>query len=456
LRNFEKWLKKLRRNLQQQVEDLRFDLSKLMKSEKLDYREIDIIKFTRKALKINPFPYQAKLLKDNKKRLVACMGRQSGKTTTIAIKAIHFALTNEGVTILITSPSLRQSMIMFNRIHNLIYTNPTRNQVTRATRTIIQFKNQSQIIALPASENLLRGYTAHMIICDEAAFMPEELITNVIFPMISTTNGYAIFLSTPWGRNHFFYRAFMNPNYSTHRVKSTECPLIKKEFLQEMQRNMTEDAFKREYLAEFTESSTAFFSQDLIRSCIDPELEFLTTLQTSIPPGEYYGGADFGKLEDHSVLTILQHKGNLLKLIYLHEFPIDTPYTNVIGHIVQADKKFNFHKILIDQTGVGEPVLEELKNQGIQNIEGLTFTTKTKEELLTSLKILMEQKRLKMPYHRRLCQQINEQEYQYSKSGYLTFNHPTGSHDDMLFALALGCYAATMGRKASSRLMRAY
>ena len=62
--------------------------------------------------------------------------------------------------------------------------------------------------------------------------------------MISTTDGYAIFLSTPWARDHFFYRAFMNPNYSVHKVKSSECPLIKPEFLEEMRRNMTETAFK--------------------------------------------------------------------------------------------------------------------------------------------------------------------------------------------------------------------
>lgn len=449
-------MKKLRRNLQQQVEDLQFELSKLVKTEKLYYKEMDIIKFAQKILKIKPFSYQTKLLRDNKKRLVACMGRQSGKTTTIAIKAIHFALTNDGVTVLITSPSLRQSMIMFSRISNLVFTTPARNRIVRATRTTIQFNNRSEIIALPASENLLRGYTAHMIVCDEAAFMPEKLITNVVFPMISTTDGHAIFLSTPWGRNHFFYRAFMNPNYSVHRVKSSECPLIKPEFLKEMRRNMTEDAFKMEYMAEFVESSTAYFSQDLIRSCVDPELEFLPTLEMHTTSGEYYGGADFGKLEDHSVITVLQRKGDLLKLIYLYEFPIGTPYTNVIGHLVRANKQFNFRKMLIDQTGVGEPVLDELKNQGFQGVEGLTFTAKTKEETLTALKIVMEQKRLKMPYHRRLCQQINEQEYQYGKSGYLTFSHPVGSHDDMLFALALCCYAATMGREAPSRLVKAY
>jgi hypothetical protein len=110
---------------------------------------------------------------------------------------------------------------------------------------------------------------------------------------------------------------------------------------------------------------------------------------------------------------------------------------NVIGHLARANQKFGFQSLLVDQTGVGEVVLEELKEQGIQNVGGITFTARTKEAMLTVLKIAMEQHVLKMPYHRRLCQQLNEQQYAYNKAGYLTFMHPVGSHDDIVCALAL-------------------
>ena len=426
-----------------------------MESEKLDYQRMDIVEFAEKVLKIKPFPYQAKLLSDSKKRLVACMGRQSGKTTTIAVKAIYFAITNDGVTILITSPSLRQSMIMFSRISSFVFTPPVRNRVVRATRTIIQFDNRSEIVALPASENLLRGYTAHLIICDEAAFMPEEVITNIIFPMISTTDGYAIFLSTPWGRNHFFYRAFMNPNYSIHKIKSSQCPLIKPEFLDEMRRNMTEEAFRMEYEAEFVEATTSYFSQDLIRSCIDPEIEFISSIDLYIPPGEYCGGCDLGKLQDYSVFVVVQKINSQIRLVFLREFPLETPYSHVIGFMVRANEKFRFRKILVDKSGVGEVVAEEIKGQGLMNTEGQSFTAQSKAEMLAFLKVKMEQGLFKMPYDRRLCEQINEQRFEYTKSGQLKFWHPTGSHDDQLWALALACFAAKE-TEAAGELVRAY
>ncbi|MGB9841617.1 MAG: hypothetical protein ACPLKZ_02705, partial [Candidatus Bathyarchaeales archaeon] len=156
----------------------------------------------------------------------------------------------------------------------------------------------------------------------------------------------------------------------------------------------------------------------------------------------YYAGVDFGKLQDYSVITVLKREGETLKLVYIYQFPLETPYSQVIGHLVRANQKFRFRKVLVDQTGVGEPVLEEIRNQGLGNVEGLKFTVQTKEELLSNLKIAMEQNRLAIPYHRQLCQQINEQQYAYNKSGHLQFSHPTNSHDDMLWALALSAYAA--------------
>jgi len=248
----------------------------------------------------------------------------------------------------------------------------------------------------------------------------------------------------------------MDPNYSVHRVKSSENPLITPQFLEEMRHNMTEEAFKMEYEAEFVEAANSFFQQDLIRQCMvnDTPIELFEGLEGNIPEGNYYAGVDFGKHKDYSTITVVKRENHNLQLVYLQEFELGTAYTNVINHLLKAHQKFNFQKIIVDQTGIGEPVLDELKSQGLSNTQGMTFTVKAKEELLTTLKILMEQKRLKLPYHRRLCQQINEQQFQYSRSGHLSFSHPVGSHDDMLWALSMAVWATT--RETPSKLIRAY
>ena len=310
------------------------------------------------------------------------------------------------------------------------------------TRTVIQLDGGSRIIALPASMNLLRGFTADLIICDEAAFVEERLIVQVMFPMLATTNGALILLCTPWGRENIFYQAFMDPDCSTHHVKSSECPLISRDFLEEQRRNMTEMAYRMEYEAEFLESATSYFSQDLIRSCIDPTLELETDLEGVSPkPGDYYGGCDLGKLADYSVLSIVKKQGNSVKLVFLKEFLLETPYPSVIGAIVRANEKFGLRRILIDRSGVGEAVMDEMMGQGLTNAEGASFSGEKKAEYLANLRIKMKQGKFEMPYDRRLCQQINEQEYEYTRTGKLRIWHPPNSHDDQLWAVSLAVYA---------------
>ncbi|MEM4704065.1 MAG: phage terminase large subunit [Candidatus Bathyarchaeia archaeon] len=404
------------------------------------------ILFAKLLLNFEPFSYQQQMLADQSKRILACMGRQTGKTTTIAAKAIHYAFTHPKTTTLIVSPTLRQSMIMFDKILSFI-TNPILSKsITRKTRTQIQLSNKSQIIALPCSEHMLRGYTAHLVICDEAAFMPENTITEIIFPMLSTTSGTAILLSTPWGKNHFFYKAFTNPQYRTYTIKSEQNPLITKEFLEEMRQTMTAEAYKREYEAQFTEDPNTYFPQDLIRKAVElaqkSSIELLTTLEQNPPPADYYAGLDFGKHQSHSALAIVKADNETVSLTYLYEFPLQTPYTQVIGHLANANKTFNLKNILVDQTGIGEPILEEIQNQGIVKAQGTKFTIQTKTDMLTHLKLLMEQNRLAIPYHRKLCQQLNEQQAVHTKTGQLQFTHPPSTHDDLLWALALAVTAA--------------
>jgi len=416
----------------------------------------DPVFFAEAILGFKVFPYQAELLLCPKKRVVACWARQTGKTTTIAIKVIHYAFTNGNTTTLIVSRGLRQSMIMFGKIEQFIMGNPfLRRSVAKSTRTLIQLRNKSQIIALPCGPDgaTLRGYTADLVVMDEAAFMPEEVILSVVFPMLATTNGTAIMLSTPWGRDHVFYRSFKNPDFWSQHVRAEECPLISKMFLEEQRGVIGELRYKMEYEAEFVDDENSFFKQDLIRGCIeDYDLLDFSQLKTSERfKGNYYLGADFGKRVDYSAVALLQEEeGEKLRLCLLKQFELGTPYTEVISFIRWLNEKFDVVKGFVDQSAVGESLVEEIQGFASQ-IGGLAFTSKTKQDMMILLHTRMEQKRLVLPLHRALLAQINEQRYRFGKpepdespeeKGTMAFYHPQGAHDDMLWALALAVYAS--------------
>jgi hypothetical protein len=243
----------------------------------------DAVKFCQVYLKFFPTPYQVKLLLDEAKRIYVCWSRQSGKSTTLAARMIQRCLQFPGTLRLIVAPGLRQSMIMMDKIEDFIYNipKPVRRQVfSKIQRTTIRFKNGSRIIALPNSPQLLRGYSAAEVLCDEAAFFRDDEIMffNVLYPMLQTTDGSLITSSTPWGKNTVFYKFSQNPDFSKHHITwedVVKAHLAKPEFIEEMRRSMPTDRFRREFDAEFTEDETAFLSQDLITRCIDPNASFI-------------------------------------------------------------------------------------------------------------------------------------------------------------------------------------
>lgn len=241
------------------------------------------VEFCKVYLKFIATLYQEKLLLDETKRIYVCWSRQSGKSTTLAARMIQRCLQYPGTLRLIVAPGLRQSMIMMDKIQDFIYNipKPVRREILgKVQRTTIRFKNGSRIVALPNSPNLLRGYSAAEVLCDEAAFFKEDelMFFNVLYPMLQTTDGSLITSSTPWGKNTVFYKFSQNPDFTKHHITwedVVKAKLAKPEFIEEMRRSMPTDRFRREFEAEFTEDETAFLSQDLITRCIDPEASFI-------------------------------------------------------------------------------------------------------------------------------------------------------------------------------------
>jgi phage FluMu gp28-like protein len=162
-------------------------------------------------------------------RIVVVFPRQSGKTTTLAIRMIHYALTHPATTSLIVAPGLRQSMIVMDHIQQQISQIPIQRRrehvrQRQIQRTTITFKNGSKIIALPNAPQLLRGYSASNVTCDEACFFREDelIFYSVLFPMLQTTQGTLIASSTPWGKDSAFYKFTQDPAFSKHRITIEE------------------------------------------------------------------------------------------------------------------------------------------------------------------------------------------------------------------------------------------
>ncbi len=387
--------------------------------------------FANNILHFQPFDYQEKLLLDNSKRICAVMGRQTGKSTTIAAKTIHYTLINPSTRALVVSATLRQSLLLFEKI--LSFSKYIRSMVRSKTRSRLDLKNNSSIIALPCgSGSTIRGYTATLLILDEAAFIPEDVINNVFFPMISTTDGSIWMLSTPYSKDHPFYRAYNSAEWSVYKIPSSSNPLIKQSFLDEQRRFIGELAFIQEYAAEFVDDIDTFFPSTLLQRCID-----LNTNRR----GVLYGGFDPGGRSDPAALVIINYSDKLYEIVYKMSW-YNTDYTYINREVVKICKDYNIESLCIDQTGLGNPITESIRSElGYEKVNGIILTSSLKEEILLNLRLLFEEKKVIIPADPELLSSLNCITYKKSSIGY-KFEHPNNTHDDLAYALALACWGA--------------
>ena len=222
------------------------------------------------ALNWTADPWQAELLRSPAKQIAVCCSRQAGKSTTTAILAAHTALFQPGALILLTSPSQRQASELLKRIHGVLSAPGVASKLVADAVTSLEMANGSRIVSLPASPDVVRGYSRPaLIVEDEAAFAPDELNMALRPALAASPRGRYILLSTPAGRTGHFHSACHSPDWQQFRVTAYDCPRISKEFLDQELREHGDLYFAREFLCQFSDAEFSFFGSDLIAAAFE-------------------------------------------------------------------------------------------------------------------------------------------------------------------------------------------
>jgi phage FluMu gp28-like protein len=425
--------------------------------------QLDPVTWLQERLAFKAWPYEQEVLADHGlKTRVIRKSRQIGITTTMAHEAIWKACTTPKRVILIVSPSDRQSKIVMTRIQSLVDSNEELySQVTRKNTSQLDLQNGSMILSLPNNPDRLRGFTATDIYLDEAAhFLNDGPVMAAIKPMLIASKGTFTVVSTPFGKRGLFweqYKQAVEARGVREDVKayelypSTISPLITAEAMERERINLTEFEYKQEYLGEFIEQVDTYLPLELITACVDPALILLSHGEEG---KQYYLGVDFAKQRDETVVIFLERDSTgVLWLRHLSAWS-KLDYSDQLGRIGQLTKQFPVTHGCADQTGVGEAVLEDLKRI-VPTVEGVQFTQNSKVNLASGLRSLFEQKLIRIPNDKKLIMQLNGLRYEVSKTGNLLFESPEKDrlHDDYLWSLALGCYAARSAFKPSARFV---
>jgi hypothetical protein len=426
--------------------------------------------FCKAVLNFIPFEYQVKMLDDPSKLIVACAARRVGKSLVMSAKALWFAYTKPNTSTLIVASTQRQSMLMFDKLLKFITGNTLLEEsVARQTRTILEFKNGSRIVALPCGRTgkTLRGETADLVIIDEAAFVPEDVILSVMMPMLATTDGSIVLLSTPWDKMHPFYAAFNDPEWSKYQFKTEYNPLVKKQFLEMQRRMLGEKRYRREYEAEFVDDEKTYFPMELLRKCVHAcekeACSFCNARNGNLShfANALYGGYDPGGNYDMAALAVLykvpggssSSEGEewkpAFRIVYTKTYLAEKSeggmvYTNFDAQIADLHKKHPLKKLYMDSTGLGSPVMMHCKSLGLP-VDGMSLHEKNKEQLFANLRLLLEQRKIELPDSLEVLTSLNCITAERTATGGYSFSHPQGTHDDLAYAIALAAWKAGKG-----------
>lgn len=235
----------------------------------------DPVFWARTRLNFHPDPVQAEVLSSASRRGILCCTRQWGKSTIVAIKALHHTLFTHGALTLVVAPSERQSREFIRKVRHFLLDLGIQPNTDGHNRFSLLLPSGGRLVALPGNQSTIRGFSAcTLLIIDEAALVPDE-VYHAVVPTLATTNGSLWLMSTPYGQTGFFYEEWHRPNLDWHRVRVTahECPRITPEFLAWQRLSLGEVAFRQEYLCEFAAGAQNLFSRGLLERNLDDALE---------------------------------------------------------------------------------------------------------------------------------------------------------------------------------------
>lgn len=448
------WQKKKAEELKQQAEGL-------LEAQKRKVPE-DFSEFCEKWLRLKLTDYQrqgAKLIAKNDS-VALRWSRQCGKTHMVSAWLLHYGLLYPGAQIAIVGPSWRQTKIPIRKINSFL-TKVPRGLYRKPQATMVSLHNGSLIQAFPCNPDTIRGFTLDIVYADEYNYIPmdQELYDAIVFTLATKTHGKFICSSTPGSTDSMFWKFFNRPQYrhfaknhvAWQQALEPNGPLTKRK-VEQLKEEYADDPWrwKREMEAEWAEDEAVWLPLSLITKCQDANLE-LWNLEGPTHQGRFFGGLDFGKEKDHSAFAVTERVGEKSVLRHVKVWPLDTKYASVIGYVkTVVDRWESFERIRADITGVGNYIVEDMTNGGIQNVEGVSFTHPRKQEMASLLKQRMLNEAYRYPYVEiqvsptkklNYSVELNVERFELKKDGTYRYCHPENQHDDVFWATALAIYA---------------
>lgn len=300
----------------------------------------------------------------------------------------------------------------------------------------------SRIIALPANPDTARGFSANVFLDEFAFHKDSQAIWKALFPVIS--NGWKLRVtSTPNGKGNKFYELASgnDSTWSRHMVDIYQAVAdgLPRD-IDELRDGLSdEDAWAQEYELKWLDEASAWLSYDLISSVEDEEAGDPEGYQGNV----CFVGRDIGRREDLHVIWVWEQIGDVLWERERIEQKRAT-FAEMDDAFDDVMVRYRVGRVCIDQTGMGEKVVEDAVRRYGSRIEGVLFTGPSKLIMATrgkerfedrTVRISMGDQKLRADLHK--LRKVN------SATGAPRFvAERDDDHADRTWAAFLGIHAA--------------
>ena len=328
------------------------------------------------------------------------------------------------------SPGYSQSSIPFKRFKTFL----TKGSFKSSESPIptLELINGA-VISFRSGDNaeMLYGEDVYAAVIDEASRVKEDC-WYALRSTITATNGPVRMIGNVHGRKNWFYNlcriAERGDDPEIHYARITaqdavDSGVLKAKEIEDARRVLPENVFRELYFAEPGDDLGNPFGLEHIRACVNG-----SGLGSS--PAIAYG-MDLAKKQDYFVIVGLNEKGEVCEF---------DRWNKVSWRISVARARIRCGEnipVLVDSTGIGDPVYEELSYER-GNYFKFVFTQSSKQKLMEGLAVAIQSKQISYP-DGVIKEELENFEYVIQPNGTVKYSamQAPGIHDDCVVALGL-------------------
>jgi len=330
---------------------------------------------------------------DKHVKLAILAPRGSGKSYALSVAVVIYMFFKRfRDLIFILAPSEDQAALIFNYVYRHFADNTFLDSLVSNYRfhnkPSITMKGGTVLRRAPLAPSnqgqAIRGQHPTFLVIDESPLIDDKLFVDNVEPCIVANRAPFINLGTPKSKENHMWRYLYDDAYagSFERLhynwkdaivqgRAYEPAYTEEDMLTKMM-EWGEDSiyWKTEYECEFVESVSNVFNPEKLKACFE-DYDLYTRDRALESREELYNisvGVDIGKSVNSTAITVWRTEksdgGNIARLIYVEEISPktgghDIPYQR--ERIIDVAKSFNANRLIVDATGIGGAIEQDLR-----------------------------------------------------------------------------------------------